>query len=63
MRLTLDGFQQNLIDALSQRGAGLRDLEAEIGVSKSAISRATRGKSVSVENFVALWNWLHGDAE
>lgn len=57
--LTLDGFARRVSDALEQRGTKLRDLEAEIGVTKSVISRASRGKSVSAENFVALWNWVH----
>lgn len=56
--LRLDGFAEKLAAALSERRVKLRDLEAEIGVSKSATSRAARGKSVSAENFVALWNWL-----
>lgn len=66
--LSLDGFAVDFAAAMDRTGATARGLAEEIGVDKSAISRARRGKQVSQENFIALLNWLRalanpGDGE
>jgi len=56
--LSLENFAADFNAAMERTGATVRGLAEKIGVDKSAISRARRGKQVSQENFIALLNWL-----
>jgi hypothetical protein len=56
--LSLDGFAAKLVAKMDGEKITVRALAETVGVDKSAISRARNGKSVRMEHFVLLWNWI-----
>lgn len=50
---------QRLIESkLEVRGQSARTLARELGISASTLTRIKQGKSIQVETFCALLNWL-----
>ena len=54
-----EDFALSLRLEMARANLSLRQLASEIGVDQATIHRvAKHGKPVSVENYLALWNWI-----
>lgn len=42
-------------------GRSYRDIESELGISKSTLSRVTRGRPINTDALVTLCHWLEVD--
>lgn len=56
-----DSFAWHIRDALRAGGASLRDFERITGVDHNTILRATQGRPVRVEAYLALCDLLDAD--
>jgi len=59
--MTTKELRMHVKDKIDFLGIGLRQVEAETGVSFSTISRFLRGATMTYHRHVALENWLHGE--
>ncbi len=63
MRSSIDTSMLAEMIKSKRRGAGLRQLSSEIGISPSTLSRIEQGNLPDIETYLTLCNWLEVSPE